>query len=75
MRIQGALQVVFGFYPAKPIMVEMSPARLTSDAGLLPIRQFDERIHLTRQFAAALKDLTGQAAADSISVLAKSVPL
>ncbi len=57
MSRRGALQVVFGFYPAKPIMVEMSPAQLTSDAGLLPIRQFDERIHLTGQFAAALKDL------------------
>jgi Transposase DDE domain group 1 len=33
-----------------------SPGQLTSDAGLLPIRQFDERIGLTRAFADALDD-------------------
>ena len=36
--------------------IEVAPAPLTSDAGLLPIRQFDEQIHLTAQFAAALED-------------------
>jgi hypothetical protein len=39
-----------------PIVVEPSAARLTSDAGLLPLRQFDEHIGLTRQFAQALDD-------------------
>ncbi len=34
----------------------MSDAPLTSDAGLLPLRQFDERIGLTQQFAAVLDD-------------------
>ena len=33
---------------------------LTSDAGLLPIRQFDQQIGLTEQFAAALTDLRYQ---------------
>jgi hypothetical protein len=37
-------------------LVEPSQAQLTSDAGLLPLRQFDERIGLTRQFADALDD-------------------
>jgi hypothetical protein len=36
--------------------VEISTAPLTSDAGLLPVRQFDERIRLTEQFAGALDD-------------------
>jgi len=34
----------------------VSDAPITSDAGLLPVRQFDERIGLTKQFAAALDD-------------------
>jgi hypothetical protein len=32
------------------------PGQLSGDAGLLPIRQFDERIGLTRSFADALDD-------------------
>jgi hypothetical protein len=36
--------------------MEVSHAPLTSDAGLLPLRQFDERIGLTKQFAAVLDD-------------------
>ncbi len=38
------------------IVIEPSPGQLSSDAGLLPIRQFDERIGLTRTFAEALDD-------------------
>ena len=34
----------------------MSDAPLTSDAGLLPMRQFDQRIGLTQRFADALRD-------------------
>jgi hypothetical protein len=37
----------FDFYEPLPIQIEMSDAPLTSDAGLLPLRQFDERIGLT----------------------------
>jgi hypothetical protein len=45
------------FLPQKPVVVEVSKARLSSDAGLLPIRQFDEQIRFTERFAAALQDL------------------
>jgi hypothetical protein len=38
------------------LVIEPWPGQLTSDAGLLPIRQFDERIGLTRAFADALDD-------------------
>src|ERR1700737_1836982 len=50
-----APQLCFDFFD-RPIVIQSSNAPLTSDAGLLPIRQFDERIGFTRQFAAALKD-------------------
>src|SRR5262249_37633254 len=39
-----------------PLVIEPSPGQLSSDAGLLPIRQFDERIGLTRAFTDALDD-------------------
>src|ERR1700734_683853 len=44
------------FFEPLPIQFEVSNAPLTSDAGLLPLRQFDERIGLTKQFAAVLND-------------------
>ena len=39
-----------------PVVIEPSPGQLSSDAGLLPIRQFDQRISLTQAFAEALDD-------------------
>jgi hypothetical protein len=46
----------FDFYEPLPIQIEVSEAPLTSDAGLLPLRQFDERLGLTKQFAAVFDD-------------------
>lgn len=56
MSIQTAWQGCFDFFSASPIVVEVSPRQLSSDAGLLPLRQFDQRIGLTAGFAAALND-------------------
>lgn len=56
MIIQGAWQQVLGFFGEKPIVVEPVEAQMSSDAGLLPIRQLDEALGLTEQFAAALVD-------------------
>jgi hypothetical protein len=56
MIIQPVWQEAFTFFAGKPIVVEPVDAQMTSDAGLLPMRQFDERIGLTTQFAAALHD-------------------
>ncbi len=56
MRPQSASLFDFDFDEPLPIRVEVSDAPLTSDAGLLPLRQFDDRIGLTAQFAAALND-------------------
>jgi hypothetical protein len=39
-----------------PLVLEPSPGQLSSDAGLVPIGQFDQRIGLTRAFAEALDD-------------------
>jgi hypothetical protein len=54
--IQTAWQATFDFWGKLPIIVESSNAQLSSDGGLLPLRQFDEQIGLTRQFAQALHD-------------------
>ena len=41
-------------FSGTPLLIEPSQGQPSSDAGLLPIRQFDERIGLTRAFAQAL---------------------
>ena len=64
MSIQTAWQATFDFWGELPIVVEPSQARLTSDAGLLPLRQFDEQIRLTQRFAEALNDPRGHERCD-----------
>jgi hypothetical protein len=39
-----------------PLVLDSSPGQRTSDAGLLPVRPFDQRRGLTRAFADALDD-------------------
>jgi hypothetical protein len=39
-----------------PLVIEPSPGQVSGDAGLLPIRQFDQYIGLTQAFAEALDD-------------------
>lgn len=56
MSLQSASLFDLDFFGSLPIHIEVSDAPLSSDAGLLPLRQFDERIGLTAQFAAALDD-------------------
>ena len=53
---QSAWQHTFNFFGKKPIIIEPVDSQLTSDAGLLPIRQFDELISLTEQFTDCLED-------------------
>src|SRR5438874_8859559 len=52
MSIPPVPMIAFDFFEPLPIQVEVSDAPLTSDAGLLPLRQFDERIGLTTQSGA-----------------------
>jgi hypothetical protein len=56
MSLQSVPLFSFEFLPSRPVEIEISPAPLTSDAGLLPVRQIDQNIRLTEQFAAALDD-------------------
>ena len=55
MSIPAAWPQVLDFFDT-PLVIEPSPGQLSCDAGLLPIRQFDQRIGLTRTFADALAD-------------------
>lgn len=56
MDLQSAFQMAFHFGTTKTVVVEPSAAQVSSDAGLLPFRQLDEELGLTRQFAEALTD-------------------
>jgi Transposase DDE domain group 1 len=56
MSLQSAPRFALDFFSSRPVEFEISPAPLSSDAGLLVFRQFDEQIRLTEQFAAALDD-------------------
>jgi len=49
-------QLTFSFYRHQPIRADFSGGQITSDAGLLPLRAFDQRHHLTRDWAEGLRD-------------------
>jgi Transposase DDE domain group 1 len=56
MIVQSALPLEFEFLGSQRVEVEASEAPLSSDAGLLPIREFDRRLGWTEGFAAQLSD-------------------
>src|SRR5271166_6520891 len=56
MSISAMWPQVLDFF-GTPLVIEPSTGQLSSDAGLFPIRQFDQRIGLTRANACALDDL------------------
>ena len=53
---QSGLGADVQIFRVKSLVAEPIDSRLTSDAGLLPVREFGERIGLTQQFAEALGD-------------------
>ena len=55
MSIQPVWQETLDFF-GTPLIVEPAAGQLSSDAGLLPFRQLDEHLGLTRDFAAVLDD-------------------
>jgi hypothetical protein len=56
MFLQSVDQLSFGFFAHRPVVVQRHPGQLSSDAGLLPIREFDERRRYTARMAACLSD-------------------
>jgi hypothetical protein len=49
-------QLSFSFYRNQPIHADFSGGQITSEAGLLPLRAFDQRHQLTHDWAACLSD-------------------
>jgi len=55
--IQSVLpQLTFSFHRHQSIHADFSGGQITSDAGLLPLRAFDQRHHLTSDLAQLLSD-------------------
>ena len=49
-------QFCFNFIPGLPVIVESKNVQVSSDAGILPIKQFDDQIGLTERFITCLND-------------------
>lgn len=56
MSEQAVEQIGFDFFGSSPVVVEARDVRISSDAGILPLRQFDHQIDYTRRFIACLND-------------------
>jgi hypothetical protein len=61
MSLQSVEQLSFNFLPHLPIIVQRHQGQLSSDAGLLPLRQFDQQWNYTERFAQCLVDSLRQA--------------
>lgn len=62
-------QLSFDFLPDLPVVVQQHAGQLSSDAGLLPIRQFDQRWNFTLRMAACLSDPKPQRGQSLVSML------
>ena len=49
-------QLSFSFYRHQPTRADFSGGQISSDAGLLPLRAFDQRYGLTHGLAERLRD-------------------
>jgi hypothetical protein len=61
METQAVEQLTFGFLPQIPVVVQRSEGQLTSDAGLLPLAEFDRRWGYTARMSACLGPLPTEA--------------
>ena len=69
MSSQSAEQLCFDFLPHLPVVVQRSEGQLSSDAGLLPLRQFDQRLGYTQRMARCLVDPKPQRDQSLLSML------
>jgi hypothetical protein len=53
---QAVAEICFDFFLRLPIVVEAHDQQISSDVGILPIRQFDDQIGFTDGFIACLND-------------------
>lgn len=53
---QTDAQLFFPFFADRNLIVQRHPGQISSDAGLLPIRQLDQRLRFTARLAAGLRD-------------------
>lgn len=56
MVAQTAQAILFDFLPDLPVVVQQHQGQISSDAGLLPLRQFDQRWNYTARMAQCLED-------------------
>ena len=56
MSSQTAVQLNFDFLPYSPVVVQQHHGQLSSDAGLLPLRQFDQQWNYSQRLAQCLHD-------------------
>lgn len=64
MVAQTAVQLGFDFLPQTDLVVQRHEGQLTSDAGLIPLRQFDQRRRYTERMAECLEGCDGRATCD-----------
>jgi len=56
MSLHDDWRLTLGFSPKKPISVQPVDETISTDAGLLIFREWDEQLHLTEEFAQQLDD-------------------
>jgi len=56
MLAQSVVQFGFDFFSRLPIVVEPKNVQVSSDTGILAIRQFDDHVGLSERFIACLRD-------------------
>ena len=59
-------QLLFSFYPKQKLLLRFDGGEMTSDAGLLLLRQFDQRHGLTAALAEVLADERREASVDHV---------